>query len=126
MDIESSFIKYFTTLFQSSKPSEQTLQQVMRVIPSRVTPYMNRILMALFSEGVITQAIKEVFPTKAPGPDGFPTLFYQKYWQVVGPKTVANFLAILNGGGNINELNETNIALIPKSTNPRLISFYEV
>lgn len=49
-----------------------------------------------FTKIEIEKAINEMFPTKTPSPDGFPTLFYQKYWNIVGQKTTLECLDILN------------------------------
>ncbi|KAH1084560.1 hypothetical protein J1N35_024321 [Gossypium stocksii] len=57
-------------------------------------------------------------PTKAPEPDGFPALFFQKYWHIVG-KDVSKFcLRILNNGDSFFSFNQMNIVLIPKTSNP--------
>lgn len=53
-------------------------------------------------------------PTKAPGPDGMPALFYKKFWAVVGDDTIAYVLDILNNGAEIGPINQTHIVLIPK------------
>lgn len=65
-----------------------------------------------------------MFPTKALGPNGFPALFFQKYWDIVGVNTTSNCLDILNNGGSIQEWNNTNIVLIPKVANPQAGSDY--
>lgn len=65
-----------------------------------------------------------MFPTKAPGPDGFPALFYQSYLHVVGPKTLEACLNVLNDGGDIQNWNSTYIALIPKIKQPWSVSDY--
>lgn len=63
-------------------------------------------------------------PTKAPGSDGFPALFFQRYWQIVG-EDVSNFcLGILNNDHSFDSFNQTDIVLIPKTSNPtRLANF---
>lgn len=65
-----------------------------------------------------------MFPTKAPGPDGYPTIFYQKYWNIVGKKTINECLGILNGKGNVASQNNTNIVLIPKKPNCKEVGDY--
>lgn len=59
-----------------------------------------------------------MYPTKAPGPDGMPTLFYQRMWEQVIIEVVSYCLNILNGTGSVQDINHTNIVLIPKVPNP--------
>ncbi|XP_042939447.1 uncharacterized protein LOC122274476 [Carya illinoinensis] len=61
-------------------------------------------------------------PLGSPGPDGFPTLFFQKYWDIVGNCVSKASLEVLNGGKWDNTLNETLIALIPKKLNPSIVT----
>jgi hypothetical protein len=35
------------------------------------------------SEEEIVEALSSLGSTKAPGPDGFTTLFYKKYWSII-------------------------------------------
>lgn len=62
---------------------------------------MNESLLAPFKKEEIERAISEMFPTKALGPDGFPELFYQRYWNIVGSNTINDYLDILNMKGCI-------------------------
>ena len=55
---------------------------------------------------------------KAPGPDGMPTLFYKRFWALVGGKIQDEILCVLNGGQIPAGWNETVIVLIPKVHNP--------
>jgi hypothetical protein len=43
----------------------------------------NSALVAPFTEEEIKTAIFSMNPNKAPGPDGFPILFYQKFWNII-------------------------------------------
>lgn len=56
-------------------------------------------------------------PTKTPNVDGFPTIFFQKCWHVVGTEVSSYCLKILNGNNDIKKTNTTNIMLIPKVKN---------
>ncbi|KAA3469546.1 non-ltr retroelement reverse transcriptase [Gossypium australe] len=41
-------------------------------------------LKANYTKEEIREALKELGPTKAPGEDGFSTLFYKKCWSIIG------------------------------------------
>jgi hypothetical protein len=43
---------------------------------------MNRFLCAPFDETEVKNALFQMFPTKAAGPDGFPAHFFQRSWDV--------------------------------------------
>lgn len=120
-NIEETFISYFVNLFQSSNPSQDQLNKALDDIPVRVDQNMNNSLLAPFTKGEVEKAIQSMFPTKAPGPDGFPAIFYQKYWHIVGKKTVDECLDFLNGNKNIEDWNRTNIVLIPKNESPKTV-----
>ncbi|XP_057418938.1 uncharacterized protein LOC130713163 [Lotus japonicus] len=53
-------------------------------------------------------------PTKAPGADGFPALFYQRFWDVIGDDVAEFYLQILHGLVSPGIINHTMIVLIPK------------
>ena len=69
-------------------------------------------------------ALKQIYPLKAPGPDGMPPLFFQHFWStssVVVTKTVFDFL---NFGISPPNFNETHITLVPKIKEPKKITNY--
>ncbi|WJX47132.1 hypothetical protein P8452_33857 [Trifolium repens] len=66
----------------------------------------------------IKQAVFQMHPWKAPGPDGFPAGFYQKSWDIVG-SSVCNFVKnVWLNPSTIAEVNQTDICLIPKVSHP--------
>lgn len=108
------FLEYFNSIFASSNPTLSQQVNILNGIQPIVTPVMNARLLAPFCRAEIERAINQMFPTKVPGPDGFPVLFYQKYWDVVGNQTVAGCLDVLNNRKSIRGWNKTHIALIPR------------
>ncbi|EMS58566.1 hypothetical protein TRIUR3_19711 [Triticum urartu] len=40
--------------------------------------------MAPYKEDEVKKALFQMFPTKAPGPDGFPAHFFQRHWDICG------------------------------------------
>ena len=60
--------------------------------------------------------------TKAPRPDDMSTIFFQKYWDVVGNDIICMVLNVLNSNMSIVDINRTNITLIPKINSPSRLS----
>ncbi|KAL8111888.1 hypothetical protein AgCh_019551 [Apium graveolens] len=67
-------------------------------------------------------AIFYMHPDKAPGPDGMTPAFFQKNWAVVGREVVTMTKEFFRTGELTENLNATNIVLIPKKKNPALVS----
>jgi hypothetical protein len=63
-----------------------------------------------------------MFPTKSPGPDGFPAHFYQRHWDVCGEEVTRAVLRIVRGEEDAECINDTFLVLIPKVMSPTLLS----
>lgn len=74
--------------------------------------------MTTYSAEEVYATLKGMGPTKASGHDGFPAIFFQKFWHIIGKETTNFCLEILNNGASIGTLNQTDIVLIPKIPNP--------
>ncbi|KAA3488060.1 reverse transcriptase [Gossypium australe] len=66
-------------------------KRILEGVDSCISPEMNEVLNSPFTADEILVALKGMGPLKAPGSDGFPALFFQKYWQIVG-KDVLDFV----------------------------------
>ena len=58
-------------------------------------------------------------PTKSPSLDGMSPIFFQRYWDIVGPYVVDRVLQTLRTSVMPNGLNDTYICLIPKLIAPK-------
>jgi hypothetical protein len=61
---------------------------------------------------------------KAPGPDGFPVEFYQKFWDVIKENIIAMFHDLFTGDMSLFSLNFGVITLIPKAQDTTRIQQY--
>jgi hypothetical protein len=63
-------------------------------------------------------------PTKAPGPNGFSALFYQRHWEFFGAEICLAVRSFLQGDDIPDGFCNTTVVLIPKVTKAeRLFNF---
>ena len=113
---------YFREIFKSSNPAPSNIEKVVSGVSARVSPDMNLELLRPFEEDDVKREVFAMGAIKAPGSDGFPAIFYQKNWEVVGERVTSVCLGILNNGDPVTEINDTVITLIPKVNNPEKVS----
>jgi hypothetical protein len=70
------------------------------------------------SEKEISDAMFQMRPLKAPGPDGFSAWFYQRHWDIVNKGIVAATQKFFYEGVLPDWVNDTAIVLILKGSNP--------
>ena len=74
----------------------------------------NNMLSSPLSEEEIRTAIFDSYADGAPGPDGFPFLFYQRFWDLIKNDFMALVKDFEKGRLDINRLNYVMLILIPK------------
>ncbi|KAA3468762.1 reverse transcriptase [Gossypium australe] len=115
-------VNYFKELFTSSRQSDD--DTVYEGEPSRVSSSMNGHLLRDFNVEEINEALREMGPTNTPGYDGFYVVFFQKFWHIIGHDVAKYYLEVLNRDISLNEVNFTNIILIPKVSDANMMSLF--
>ena len=72
---------YFEDIYTFTHPSR--LEEVTNLIQAKVSKEMNDELTKDFTTKEVKIALRQMHPTKVPGPDGMSAIFYQKYWDIV-------------------------------------------
>ena len=98
------------------------VDDVLQHVPSKVTAAMNESLTALYKEEEVKKALFQMFPSKAPGPDGFLAHFFQRHCDICGASVTEAVLSIVRGEESPACVNDTMLVLIPKVSNPTLLS----
>ena len=112
--------KYFQEMFTTSQPD--SFDAILDGIEPAVTVEMCATLDRNFQAEEVDQALKQMAPLTAPGPDGMSPIFYKTYWHIVGKDVTTMVLNALNSGVVHESLNPTFISLIPKIKNPKKVS----
>ena len=107
---------FYRDLYHSEGQTE--MQPVLDVLPSKVTSPMNEKLISEIKQSEVKTALFQMFPTKAPGPDGFPAHFFQRHWEMCGEEVTSVVIKVLKGEEDITMINKTFIVLIPKVPSP--------
>lgn len=84
-----------------------------------VTDLETENLQKLFSEEELKEVVFGSYGEGAPGPDGLPFLFYQKFWEIVKGDLCRMCQALYDDKLDLYRLNFAMIALIPKEENAR-------
>ena len=106
----------YSQLFQCCAATQ--MDRVLNCVLRRVTPEMNETLLAPFTGEEVWRALESIGDLKAPGADGFPAIFYKRFWYLIGDRVKEEVLAVLNGGDMPRGWNDTIIVLIPKVGSP--------
>jgi hypothetical protein len=107
---------FFGNLYQTE--GTQGMDSVLNTVPRKVSASMNAGLVKPYTEAEVKTTLFQMYPMKAPGPDGFPAHFFQRNWELCGKEVTALVLRILRGIDSPEEINSTFIVLIPKVANP--------
>ncbi|KAK5785353.1 hypothetical protein PVK06_039927 [Gossypium arboreum] len=121
-EIKGAATAYFQNLFSSNGMGN--LSHLLSGIDNSITQDINATLLAKYSAEEVYMALKGMGPSKAPGHYDFSVLFFQTFWHILDPDIEDFCLVVLNGGKDFDSLNQTELVLIPKISNPTsLVNF---
>ncbi|KAG6780113.1 hypothetical protein POTOM_012965 [Populus tomentosa] len=115
-------VKHFQSLLTSTAPHPEEDPSMLfanpiptSLIPDLILPVTNEeIKAALFS----------IPDNKAPGPDGFTSLFFKRCWDIIGAEFLAAIKYFFDHTTLPRCVNATRIALVPKVENPTCMDDY--
>ena len=116
--------EYYKKLFGASVPASFSMVETFTDDMPQISPLENSILTSPFSEEEVFHAISQMEHNKAPGPDGFPAEFYQKFWFVIKSDLMSMFAQLHSGDLPLFRLNFGVITLLPKREDASRIEQY--
>ncbi|GMJ10541.1 hypothetical protein like AT1G43760 [Hibiscus trionum] len=108
--------EYFSDIFTSE--AVENPDSILELIPRSISSTNNACLLAPFTKDDFFLAVKQMAPLKAADLDGFPALFYQRYWHIVGDDVSSFCNLVLCGEMVLGDVNLTSIVLVPKIVQP--------
>ena len=105
--------RYFQNIFTSTPVNESLLMDVFSGFQTRVTEEMNIDLTRPCTEEEVRNALFDMGPHRAPGPDGFSAVFYQRFWEDLKEEIMQEIHELFDGQFD-RQHNHTNLCLIPK------------
>ncbi|KAK4258618.1 hypothetical protein QN277_005049 [Acacia crassicarpa] len=118
--ISHNIANYFQNLFTTSVSG--SMDAVLNYIDPKISGDMNQNLMLPVSKEEIREAAFALGSTKAPGPDGFSGKFYHSAWTEISDTVCSMVSDFFAGRSVLDEINMTNITLIPKIHKPEHVS----
>jgi len=111
---------FFRALY--TKDANVEPDHLVSMLDTRVTDEMNDDLCREFTDQEISDALFQIEPLKAPGPDGLPARFFQHNWGLLKEDIIAAVKRFFVDGAMSTEVNDTMIVLIPKIPHPESLS----
>ena len=113
---------YFSDLY--TKDPTVVLQEVTHLFDQCITDDMNDTLCKPFTEEEISNALFQIGPLKATGPDGLPARFFQRNWGLLKEDIIHAVRVFFKVGTMPEGVNDTAIVLIPKVQHPETLKDY--
>ena len=120
--IADTIANYFREIFSST--TVDCSGTVHKALKPQISATQNDNLITPPTAEEIRLAVFSIHPDKTPGPDGFSTSFFQSNWENLRSAIIKEVQQFFSEGTLPHTVNSTHIRLIPKITNPKLVSEY--
>lgn len=122
-EVGNEFVSFYQNLLGSSKTIVPLDSAVIHSGPC-LPATSHGFLLAPVSQEEIRMAVFSIGNDKAPGPDGYSSLFYKQAWDVIGGDVCAAVQDFFLSGRLLKQVNHSIIVLVPKSANASSPSDY--
>ncbi|KAE8790480.1 putative NOT transcription complex subunit VIP2 [Hordeum vulgare] len=109
------FTPFYKELFLGEPPGGVSLCDDFCLLTAQVSEVENAELTLPFSPEEVDRAIASMKSCSAPGPDGLPVVYFQKFWEILCPIIMPMFHEFYIGTLDMARINIGVIALIPKA-----------
>lgn len=114
-DISAEVVNFFSSLFSRDPMlSVEDQKEIVSSIPHLIQPHHNIMLRAILDYQKVKQALFSLLVDKSSGTNGFPTFFFQVYWEVVKVDVVNAVQEFFGARNLLKEINSTFLVLIAK------------
>jgi hypothetical protein len=115
-DMTKDFFQHLYTSDPTVSPHD-----LLQLVEPIISEDMNAVLCKDFSSEEIADAIFQICPLKASGPDGFPAQFFQRNWEVMKHDVIRGVKEFFATGRMPPGVNDTAIVLNLKKDVPELL-----
>ncbi|GJR21636.1 protein LAZ1 [Tanacetum coccineum] len=116
------FASHYESFIGSSMECE--LLNTTGLFDKKVLMASNTLMTRQVTNDEIKKAMFDIGDDKAPGPDGYTSVFLKKGWDVMGNDICNAIRDFFSNGKLLQEINHTFLALIPKVTTPMKVNDY--
>lgn len=120
-EVARKFVEHFQS-FLGKKDIVEDMSNMEDLFTSKLSETEAIGMIREVTDNEIKEAVFEIGDMKAPGPDGFSSVFFKKSWGVIGADVCAAIKEFFITGKLLKEINATVITLVPKTQQPLKVS----
>ncbi|KAL2905278.1 hypothetical protein RDABS01_003988, partial [Bienertia sinuspersici] len=124
--VAGAFEQYYKMLLGTEVQATGIVQSEVIQAGKIVSEEQAQSLMRPFSMEEVKKALFSIDGGKSPDPDGFNSSIFKLSWPILGNELCAAVLDFFQTGRLLREINNTNITLIPKVSNPMSVTDFRL